>query len=708
MNVYFCNFKKSPKSTKTAYVGDTVFNFTYSQSGTGDPSPTNIRPILPGFTIERDDHTTLDMYGGSLDVTTGVLTVTWGSKLFSDLSWTKHSTYADTYYADVSDIKAGTAVVLVNGICSAYKVVTRGSQTSQASANMYSLSATNAAGGRIFVFDDSYQDLTAFETGTANYRLVYELATPQTIQLTASELQRACSQLGVPYPVHPVEHTTFDCTLHENTDIINPVIKLKTATAEELLQWNYCYIPAFSRYYFVDKVEWNLGTWLIYLSEDTLASNKTAIGTSTQYVTRAASEFDGNIIDLKYPTKTNIVAETYTAENNKTLFGTTPEPWFVVGIIGGVKGLSDQTHYNYVYNGSVCYYCMQMTSLQIAMRFLLSADDFNTTWGIPSGEISEPLAKQLINPIQYIHSIRIVPFQPETIATALYINVGFNVFPIPSGANVYICKNYDITNANIDNGYVHKNTCEIYAPVHPDFSSKGRWVQSDPYTKYIVVAKPFGRIEIPSGIVNSAPTYVRDGHTFIKITLETLFDISTGMCTLRGSLTDFSNAGGIFCDQTLDLTVAIPFHQTVQDYIGYGQAMRDLHHAEYGTARDMLGALLDLDIGSALNAGENAIQQGKSAIDNATMANRVQVNGTASNGAQYNFHRTFSTPQVECYFTRWAAEYNTDNGRPLYAPRQLNTLSGYIQCQNADFKSSALARENRIIEQYMNGGFFYE
>lgn len=697
MNVNFCNFKKSPKSTKTAYLGDTVFNFTCSQSGTGNPSPTNIRPILPGFTLERDDHSTLNVYGGSLNLITGVLTLTHGAYDFADKEITQYSGSVFRF--------PSSGVMSINVfICSHFISTTVDIANMQDGASRFVISGNN-----YFYFRwDGFTTVQEAEAGTATAKVVYQLATPQTIQLSSTELQRACSQLGVPYPVHPVEHTTFDCTLHENTDIINPVIKLKTATAEQLLQWNYCYIPAFSRYYFVDKVEWNLGTWLIYLSEDTLASNKTTIGSSTQYVTRAASEFDGNIIDLKYPTKTNIVAETYTAENNKTLFGTTPEPWFVVGIIGGVKGLSDQTHYNYVYNGSVCYYCMQMTSLQIAMRFLLSADDFNTTWGIPSGEISEPLAKQLINPIQYIHSIRIVPFQPNTIATATYINVGFNVFPIPTGANVYICRNYDITNANIDNGYVHKNTCEIYAPVHPDFSSKGRWVQSDPYSKYIVVAKPFGRIEIPSGIVNCAPTYVRDGHTFIKITLETLFDISTGMCTLRGSLTDFSNAGGIFCDQTLDLTVAIPFHQTVQDYIGYGQAMRDLHHSEYGTARDMLGALLDLDIGSALNAGENAIQQGKSAIDNATMANRVQVNGTASNGAQYNFHRTFSTPQVECYFTRWAAEYNTDNGRPLYAPRQLNTLSGYIQCQNADFKSSALARENRIIEQYMNGGFFYE
>ena len=129
------------------------------------------------------------VYGGSLDVTSGVLTVTHGSKLFSDLSFTRHTQYANTYYADISDIKAGAATVLVNGICSAYKVVTRASQTNQTSANMYSISATNAAVGRVFVLDDSYSTLEDFVAGTANYQLIYELAQPVTVQLTPTEVE---------------------------------------------------------------------------------------------------------------------------------------------------------------------------------------------------------------------------------------------------------------------------------------------------------------------------------------------------------------------------------------------------------------------------------------------------------------------------------------------------------------------------------------
>ena len=125
------------------------------------------------------------VYGGSPNITTGVLTKTYGSKLFSDLSWTKHSSYTNTYYADVPDIQAGGTSTLVNAICSAYIAVTRQNQTQQ--ATNYSFSATSQ-NNRIFVIDDSYSTLEDFETGTANYRLVYELATPVTYQLTPMEV----------------------------------------------------------------------------------------------------------------------------------------------------------------------------------------------------------------------------------------------------------------------------------------------------------------------------------------------------------------------------------------------------------------------------------------------------------------------------------------------------------------------------------------
>ena len=67
----------------------------------------------------------------------------------------------------------------------------------------------------------------------------------------------------------------------------------------------YAYIPAFNRYYFITDWKYNITTWEAYMEEDYLASWKNYIGNTHAYVERAASDFDGNIIDNLYPTAIN-------------------------------------------------------------------------------------------------------------------------------------------------------------------------------------------------------------------------------------------------------------------------------------------------------------------------------------------------------------------------------------------------------------------
>lgn len=64
--------------------------------------------------------------------------------------------------------------------------------------------------------------------------------------------------------------TEIEFTLKKDTNIINPVLILKN-----YIGGNYCYIPDFSRYYYVDN--YNLlsnNTYELYLSVDVLGSYK--------------------------------------------------------------------------------------------------------------------------------------------------------------------------------------------------------------------------------------------------------------------------------------------------------------------------------------------------------------------------------------------------------------------------------------------------
>ena len=72
---------------------------------------------------------------------------------------------------------------------------------------------------------------------------------------------------------------TYDCILKESTSIINPVIRLK-ATDVNVLKGNYCYIPKFNRFYYVNNVtSINADTWELSLHVDVLMSFRDDIET---------------------------------------------------------------------------------------------------------------------------------------------------------------------------------------------------------------------------------------------------------------------------------------------------------------------------------------------------------------------------------------------------------------------------------------------
>lgn len=72
---------------------------------------------------------------------------------------------------------------------------------------------------------------------------------------------------------------TYDCILKESTSIINPTIRLK-ATDVNVLKGNYCYIPKFNRFYYINNVtSINADTWELSLHVDVLMSFRDDIET---------------------------------------------------------------------------------------------------------------------------------------------------------------------------------------------------------------------------------------------------------------------------------------------------------------------------------------------------------------------------------------------------------------------------------------------
>lgn len=104
---------------------------------------------------------------------------------------------------------------------------------------------------------------------------------------------------------------TVDALMRNDSSIITPVLELHKTAPINTRVMNYVFIPAYDRYYFVKDWVWETGLWLIYLSEDVLASWKDTIGNYHDYVERAAdlSVWDGTVIDRIYPMTGKVVVD---------------------------------------------------------------------------------------------------------------------------------------------------------------------------------------------------------------------------------------------------------------------------------------------------------------------------------------------------------------------------------------------------------------
>ena len=133
-------------------------------------------------------NTSLDstVYGGTLNVTTGVLTVTHGSKLISECNWTYDSTYTRMQSGSFSDIITDLSVRTVPLVCSAYQCIDDGRSVSSVPNNSIYGAGNNIT---VYIKDTAYTNANTFKTAMGNERIVYPLNTPQTYILSPKQVR---------------------------------------------------------------------------------------------------------------------------------------------------------------------------------------------------------------------------------------------------------------------------------------------------------------------------------------------------------------------------------------------------------------------------------------------------------------------------------------------------------------------------------------
>ena len=124
------------------------------------------------------------VYGGTIDVATGLLTVNNVTVDMGDLTWGKSTGF---FFVNLTTVAIGTNNIL----CSQYKTVPSSNDGAFRSRTDDCIINTFIGGHGIRVKDTSRDSLSGdeFKTAMSGVQLVYELATPQTYQLTPQEVK---------------------------------------------------------------------------------------------------------------------------------------------------------------------------------------------------------------------------------------------------------------------------------------------------------------------------------------------------------------------------------------------------------------------------------------------------------------------------------------------------------------------------------------
>ena len=454
----------------------------------------------------------------------------------------------------------------------------------------------------------------------------------------------------------PTTGDGFTVELKAPCNIINPEIKI--ATQNDPTGYNYCYLPAFGRYYWVKNWTYSDSLWTASLSVDTLASYRDQIGSSTEYVVRSSAKFDPKIVDNLYPTKSTVTTKTILANSTPFTDDTeSPDTGFFVVAVNAP---------GYVSFGGAVYLAMGGTTFQDLMSALLSDTDY---LDISAEEISSNLTKALFNPIQYISKAFWIPCGNAAIGTPI------NEIPVGWWKMRNVGEAVVIQNTNDKQVF----TFNISTPHHPQIITRGVYTDGAPYSEYTLYCPPFGEIKL------NANLFVLQSTLYCRLTV----DYRTGDAVLDLSFNhDFDT---VFFSTSSNVAVSVQLAQiatNVDELASLGGLIQTAVGAIAGGAAAFFGGG-DIVNGIASGAQQTTVQS--------------QSKGGGASVAKYGI-----TPYLTGVFYDLVDDNNEDHGRPLCQRVQLSSIPGFIMVDDPDIKLSATAAEIDSVKSYMRNGFFFE
>ena len=463
----------------------------------------------------------------------------------------------------------------------------------------------------------------------------------------------------------PTSGKTFECQLKEETSFLQPVLKFAPNTLTSGLfspaTFNYAMVPYWQRYYYITDWQYCNGVWEASLSVDVLASFKGEIGNTSSYIIRAASQYNGDILDTFYPT-TTVCGVTKQQFAYDFIYQTSvSEGCFVLGVINSLSNAQF---------GAITYYALTLSQLSSLLSYLFSANIYSNS---NITEIGQGLYQSLFNPFQYIISCMWLPWGANTLgSTTANIHVGYWDTGVSGIVASTLFKQF---------GYYSG----LPISLHPQWQNRGFYLNKEPYSKYTVFIPPFGQIPIDTAYINH--DFETSGHEHNYLHGYFFCDCITGIADLYLSITDgygtHADPYKYFTMRTAQIGVPVQLTQVMTDYIS--------------SINNGVGAIASGFTGNIAGIFSNITSAVESAMP------KVSIMG--SNGC---ISEVAEPPFIIAEHYQMVDENIQEFGRPLCNTRTISQLSGYIQCGEADHQFSGTRTESEEINRYMKDGFYYE
>ena len=484
--------------------------------------------------------------------------------------------------------------------------------------------------------------------------------------------------------------TTYNCTLKEPCNIMSPVIGLDLGLTTNPHAYNYAYIAAFGRYYYVSNWEYSGRLWWASLAVDVLATYNTQIINSTDYITRAGTGYDGDIIDTMYPATAKKRFTRYYLDESQALadamwVNDIDDGFYVVGIIN-----NDEQSV-----GAVSYYIMLAGQFMDLKNALLSDTDW-TDIDLTNPDLGDNLYRSIFNPYQYITTINWFPFE-ITLPQAKFplvttINVGWwtlNVSAYRMESNGYCIRLLR------PGGLQHR----FVIPNHPQAFDRGDFLNANPYTNFRMLFPPFGEIMLDGSLLAGAGWDATGSDNWPQYRLTIFVDIWVDLISGIGTLGVYYPSGTeseIYEEISYHTAqVAVPIQMA---QISSGNVGGYLANSAMNKVNEWIG---NLGIDKLLGLGESA-----AAIGNGVLGTVPQISTVGING---NMSVYLVTPSIIAEFAIMVDDAMQDKGRPVCKYDRLGNYTGaYVQTSGAHVEIAGYDAEISMINSLLDSGVYLE